>query len=72
MVGWPGAGEDEGIVCWGSRRVEHGRLGGTYWSASAIASASGGGIMKQTPGALIFSPELSATSQTSPLFFCRV
>ena len=71
-MAWPGAGEGKGKGCRGSGRVWHGRLGDTYWSASAIASASGGGIMKQTPGALILSPELSATSQMSPLFFCRV
>lgn len=62
---------------WGGQRLwwqqeDLAWLSCTYWSASATTSGSGGGIIKQTPGALMASPVLSVTSQTSPLFFCRV
>lgn len=65
----PGAGEGKGRRGSGMVLPE---AGGTYWSARAIASGSGGGIMKQTPGALMVSPVVLATSQRSPPFLCRV
>lgn len=68
-VAGPGAGEGKGRRGSGTVLPEP---GDTYCSARAMASGSGGGIMKQTPGALMVSPALSATSQTSPLFLCRV